>query len=257
MDRHADPVTEADFQAYVEDQLSPTRRVEVERFLCLNPDAAMRIITDLRIRDELRLALSEVPSERTVVALDAARRLERALSRDRVLRRALQAAAIIVLVATGWIAHAQFGPLIAGEAVASTVLPAYVADAVRAHRTSLLRAEMHSQRRAPEYDSREIWSATGIVMPSLPSGWTVTDVQVFPSTFGPSVEMAIRSDVFGAMSLFAVRPGTFKVLPATLAEQGDVAAAYWQIGDIAYALVARHDAKELSGAASRLAHTLY
>ena len=76
-------------------------------------------------------------------------------------------------------------------------------------------------------------------VPALPDDWTVADVQIFPSTFGPSVEMAIRTETSGRVSLFAVRPGIFDVVPATLAHQQDLTAAYWQIGDVAYALVGR------------------
>ena len=38
---------------------------------------------------------------------------------------------------------------------------------------------------------------------------------------------------------------------ATLAHQQDLTAAYWQVGDVAYALVARADSGELDRAATR------
>ncbi|MGZ9082517.1 MAG: anti-sigma factor family protein [Rhodoplanes sp.] len=257
MDHPVDPITEADLQAYVEDQLPAARRIEVETYLCHNPTDAMRIIADLKIRDELRLALADTPRALRIGTMDAARRLERGLSRDRILRWVRQVAAIIVLIGTGWLAHAQFGPLGVSEVVASAMPPAYVADAVMAHRTTLLRAVIRSQPESPAYDPAEIRSATAIALPTLPGDWTVTDVQIFPSTFGPSVEMAIRTEVFGSMSLFAVRPSTFNVVPATLVQRGDVAAVYWQIGEVAYALVARADSRELDKAATRLAESLY
>jgi anti-sigma factor RsiW len=116
---------------------------------------------------------------------------------------------------------------------------------------------MHSQPVAPRYDPAEIRSATAIVLPTLPDDWTVTDVQIFPSTFGPSVEMTIRAGSIGTVSLFAARPGTFDVVPATLSQQDDLSAAHWQIGEVAYALVTRGGTDELNRAAERLVDTLY
>jgi anti-sigma factor RsiW len=257
MDHPVDPITEADLQAYVEDQLPVARRIEVEIHLCHHPADAMRIISDLRVRDELRLALAEMPRMASIGASDAARRLERGLERGRLFHRVRQVGAVVALIGVGWLAHVEFGPLGVREVVASGMPPAYVTDAVRAHRTTLVRAGMRSQPGAPDYDPAEIRAATAIVIPALPEGWTVTDVQIFPSSFGPSVEMAIRTEPFGTVSLFAVRPGVFDVVPATLAHQQDLTAAYWQVGDVAYALVARADSGELDRAASRLARSLY
>jgi anti-sigma factor RsiW len=257
MNNPVDPISEADLLAYVEDQLPQVRRLEVETYLCHNPDSAMRIMMDLRIRDELRLALT-VPNTHRINNIDAARRLEQGLFRDRITNRVRQLAAVLILVGVGWFAHAQLGPLGVGEVVASSMSPAYVTDAVIAHRTAVLRSLMDSQPESPKYDLTEIRSATAIVIPTLDNDWQVTDVQIFPSTSGPSVEMAIRAQALGSMSLFAVRPETFDVLPVRLAQQGDVAAAYWQIGANAYVLVGQASySGEISKAATQLARTLY
>lgn len=95
-----------------------------------------------------------------------------------------------MFVAAGWFANASFGPLMVSEVVASTPPPTYVEDALMAHRTTMVRASMASQPEVPDYDSGRR-AATAIVMPGLPEGWRVTDVQLFPSKFGPSVEMAL------------------------------------------------------------------
>jgi anti-sigma factor RsiW len=257
MDHPVDPIIEADLQAYVEEQLPAARRIEVEAHLCHHPADAMRVMSDLRVRDELRLALADLPRMARADTTNAACRLERGLARGRLLRRARQIAAVIALIGSGWLAHAELGMLGVSEVVASGMPPAYVSDGVRAHRTALLRAGMHSQREVPDYDPAEIRTATAIVIPVLPEDWTVTDVQIFPSTFGPSVEMAIRTETFGVVSLFAVRPGVFDVVAATLAHQADLTAAYWQVGDVAYVLVAKAESGELDRAATRLARSLY
>jgi anti-sigma factor RsiW len=257
MDHRAEDVTEFDLQSYLADQLTAARRIEVEAWLSGKPEAAMQVMADLRIRDELRLALGDAPRRIDSRSADAARRLERGLSRDRFFRRLRGVAAALILVGIGWgSAHLGFGPLGIGKVAASAAPPAYVAEAIRAHRTALLRAGMHSQPVAPNYDPAEIRAATAIGMPALPADWKVADAQIFPSSNGPSVEMAIRGGALGSLSLFAARPGIFDVVPATLVHDGDLNAAYWQRGEVAYALVAAAGSRDLERAAEQLAGSL-
>ncbi|BBK44677.1 transcriptional regulator (anti-sigma factor) [Allostella vacuolata] len=257
MSQPVDPIVEADLQAYVDDELPVARRVAVEAYLCHRPAEALRVMADLRTRDELRLALGDRPAAARPATTEAARRVERGLGRDRVFRRLRRVAAVVLLLGCGWFANGQFGHLAVRQVAASAVPPSFVADAVMAHRTTLVRAGMRSQPEVRDYDPADIRAATAIAMPELPEGWHVTDVQIFPSTFGPCVELAMATPGLGKISLFAVRPGAFDVIPATLAREGDLAAAYWQMGEVAYALVGRGDARELDQAAGRLARSLY
>lgn len=252
-----DPVTDADLDGYVDDQLDVARRIEVEAYLAARPETAARIMADLRNRDELRLALADPASASRPSTADAARRVERGLARGRVFGILQRAAAIALFVSAGWLANEAIGPFSVSEVVASTPPPAYVEDALRAHGTSVLRASMASQPEVRNYDVEEIRSATAIVMPTLPQDWDVRDVQIYPSRFGPSVEMAIDAGDLGLLSLFAVRPGTFDVVQPTLAPAGDIASVYFQIGEVAYALVAAGDVEQLGRAAEKLAATLY
>ncbi|EJN06102.1 anti-sigma factor [Phyllobacterium sp. YR531] len=252
-----DPIVQADFDAYVDDQLDAARRIEVAGYLSEHPEVAARVMADLRVRDELRLALSAPSSVSGLASAQAAERLQRSLGRRQIFNRLQRVAAVALLVGLGWMAHAGFGPLVVSEVVASQPAPAYVEDAVMAHRTSLMRAAMPSQPGTKHYDPAEIRAATAIVMPKLPSEWKVKDVQLFPSTFGPSIELEIGSDRDGALSLFAVRPGSFDVVKPRIVGVGDMSAAYFQIGEVAYALVANAGSTELDKAANQLANTLY
>ena len=47
----SDPITEADLLAYIDDQLDPARRIEVEEYLARDPDAAARVMADLSDRE--------------------------------------------------------------------------------------------------------------------------------------------------------------------------------------------------------------
>lgn len=252
-----DPVTDTDLDAYVDDQLDVARRIEVEAFLSVRPEAAARVMSDLRMRDELRVALAGPIGMARPATAEAARRLERGLTRDRVFSVLQRAAAAAVLVAAGWLANGIFGPIAVTKVVASTQPPAYVEEAVRAHRTTLVREAMSSQKETPGYNADEIRAATAIVIPSLPADWKIRDVQVYPSPFGPSVEMAVETKDLGLVSLFAIRPGTFDVVKPTVVPSGDISSAYFQIGEVAYAVVGQGDAGNLDRAAEKLARTLY
>lgn len=252
-----DPVTDADLDAYVDDQLDVARRIEVEAFLAARPEAAARVMSDLRTRDELRVALAGSKGMARPATADAARRLERGLARGRALRTLQRAAAVAVLVAAGWLANGIVGPISVTKVVASTQPPVYLEEAIRAHRTTIMREAMSSQPEAPDYDADEIRAATAIIMPSLPKDWKVRDVQIYPSQFGPSVEMAVETRDLGLVSLFAIRPGTFDVVQPTVAPSGEISSAYFQIGEVAYAVVARSGVRDLDRTAETLANTLY
>lgn len=49
------PITEADLLAFVDDQLAPARRTEVEDFLVHSPQDAHRVAADLALLEGLRL----------------------------------------------------------------------------------------------------------------------------------------------------------------------------------------------------------
>jgi anti-sigma factor RsiW len=255
MTRQAEPVSEYDLHAYLDDQLELARRIEVEDYLARHPSAASQMMADMRARDALWAQFLPGPMTRPPIGtVEAARRLQRALVLGRVLEGLRRTAAIAALVAVGWVAHAEFGGI---NGRRNVVPPAFVEDAVMSHRTALVRAAMRSQPEAPGYDRDEIQATTRIVMPPLPGEWRIVDVQVFPSKVGPSVEMEIKAERLGTMSLFAVHLPTFAVIKPTLADHGTDATVFWQVGELAYALTGAVAGKDLERAATELAASLY
>jgi anti-sigma factor RsiW len=253
-----DPVIEADLHAYVDDQLDVGRRIEVEAYLSENPSIAAKVMADLRVRDELRLALAGMPTGVRQDTREAARVLESALNRPRTFDVMRRAASVALLIGAGWIAHAWIAPGSIGEVVASVPPPQFVEEAMRAHQTAELREQMSSQAEVSRFDPAEIRSATAIVLPTMPAEWSVRDAQVFPSTYGPSVELEVEPQSGERLSLFAVRPGNFSVQQVLLKQEGQTNAAYWQIGEVAYALISEtENADKLAEQARKLARTLY
>jgi len=232
----SDPVTESDLLAYVDDQIDVARRIEIEDYLAQNPEAAARVMADLKARDLLRLAFAgdlPRPPERMI---EAAGRLERRLGWRELGRRLQRIAAVVALIGFGWFAHSQVGLFGITDSKASPKPPAFVEDALHSHNTALVRARMNSQPEAAAYDPAEILAATGIALPPLPEDWRVQDVQVFPSRDGHSVEMVVEAEALGRLSLFAAQTSAFNVISPTLVRMDKARAVYWQTGQLAYAL---------------------
>lgn len=260
VDPAADPVVEADLHGYIDGQLPLPRRIAVEAHLAGRPEFAARVMQDLRLRDELTLALTAAsPAPRPQTA-QAARRLGRVLRWRRHAERFRRVAAIGLFLAAGWFAHAQFGTLGVSEVSASGLPPAYLTEAF---------ASLDGREGAPGagaksvYDPRRILAETAIVLPALPEDWRVENVAIVPSAHGPGVGVSIVAPDLGPVSLIALRPGVFDVLPVTMGRKETLSVAHWQIGDVAYALVARDSgrndggARDIDRAADRLARTLY
>lgn len=246
-----DPISEVDLDAYVDDQLAVDRRIAVEAHLATHPETAARVMTDLRMRNELRLALGGQPEVVSPRTNEAARKLERAIGRSHRLRQLPRIAALGLVLCVAWLAHAHIGGIGAVNATVST--PAHVTEALTTFRAQKDRLPA---KVAEPYRPADIRAMTAIALPELPEGWSVRGTEIVPSRFGPSIELTLDADRIGRAALFAVRPGTFDVVPATAVHDGE-SAAYWQIGDVAYVLVAQTDAKDLELIARDLAATLY
>jgi anti-sigma factor RsiW len=251
----SDPITEADLLAYVDDQLDPARRIEVEEHLARDPDAAARIMADLKDRDTLRLIHASPLPRPAEPTLAAAVRLERALGWQTLSLKLRRIAAVVALIGFGWFAHGQVGLGIT-DSEASPKPPAFVEDALHSHETALVRARMVSQPETAAYDPAEIMAATGIRLPDLPDDWRVRDAQVFPSRDGHSIEISVDASNLGRVSLFAAHVPVFNVIDPTVARFDEAKTVYWQTGQLAYALTGIGSDKAIERAAARLSRTL-
>jgi anti-sigma factor RsiW len=244
-----DPITDDDLIAFIDGQIAPMRRLEVEAHLANNPEAAARVMAEMHDRDALRACFERVPGpgpDRNVVL---ARRFDRNLRWRRVASRLKRAAAIAVLVGAGWLAHDEIGRFGVPDTLAATPDPALIADARQARAVAQLRKNLVGQGDAA-YDRARLRAVTGIDLPALPDGWHVRDIQVFPARHGTGIEIALDAGPFGEASLFATRG--IRGGPATLtgSEDGDVLS--WNAGDTAYALSGPQEDADLRQAASLL-----
>lgn len=131
--------------------------------------------------------------------------------------------------------------------------PEFVEEAVASHRTTLIRASMKSQPEAHVLDPVEIRAATGLRVPPLSTRWALTDVQIYPSDWGPIVQVAAVTERGEPVSLVAMRIDvTADRAPILRTHKGE-RVAYWEDGGQAYGVVGAIPANRLLGLAAELA----
>lgn len=247
-----DPITDIDLAGYVDGQIEPMRRLDVEAHLARHPEIAAQVMSELHVRDALREAFAHKPGPGPERVRLAARRFDRALRWDRFAGRLKRAAAIAVLVGAGWLAHGEINEFGVPGTFAASIDPAVAADARKARETARLRSVIASQAKVTVYDRAGIEAATGVALPQLPADWTVRDVLITPAHNGAGVEVAIDAGPLGDLSLFATR-ARVEGNPGEVTRSDDGGTAFWTSGRSAYALSGPQQPETLTVAANRLA----
>lgn len=250
------PVEETDLVAYVDDQLDLARRIEVEAWLGSHPEAAARVMIDLRLRDTLQFEFARVGAPPSAPAFDGARRLGRGLRWRSVMMRVRRVAAILLLLGAGWASHAWLGVTGANPVAAAPALPLYADEAIDAHRTTMLR-DAAGLAALPADEVRAAEAAVGIALPGLPAGWTLGAIEVVPWDDGSGIEAVLASAGLGTATLFAATTPEFAVAAPSAIEAGGLAVAYWRVGHQVYALCADAPAASVLAAAEGLAASLW
>lgn len=240
-------IASIELEAYVDDQLDLARRMAVEERLAHDPALAASVMEDLRARSALRLlARAQGPVPPGLGA--AANRLQQRLAGKPRSRRFRPLAGLMTSAAA-----AVLLMIAVNEGPAQAEPPPYVADALMAYRTGLIRAGMESLPPSRVFDAGEVMRATRIRIPVLPEGWTVRDVQILPSDQGPALQIMVRTAGGAAISIFAVHAASEAPATPAVIDKGAEAVAYWRNGDISYALTGAAAPEALDIAARDLA----
>ncbi|WP_435170942.1 anti-sigma factor family protein [Falsirhodobacter sp. 1013] len=242
-------VTPEDLTAYVDDQLDPWQKVAVEDWLARHPKEAAGVMADLRLRNELRLAVpvAQGPDDQ---------RLARAHLRARRRQWMTRAGSVTALAASMLLAVGiVIGPFGIHEGIAASPPPTFVQGALSARDASVLRLAMVSAPEVLHVDRLELRAMTGIVVPDVPETWVVRDVQIFPSPEGPGVEMVFDTPLHGRMSMFSVRSSEEARYSGSL-QRGSLGVAWFRKNDVVYILSGPGSATTLDTTARDLASTL-
>ena len=246
----AEPVSDIEIEAYVDGELDLDRQLAVERHLARSPTTAARVMADFASRTALRLTQPALATGQGLL-IEAAEALGRQLARPPRAPLAFfsrRRAGIAAIVVAGVSAMVAFAPR---DATASP--PPYVSSAVMAFQTGLIRAGMQSQPETLRFDPADVQRTTNIRVPTLPRGWQVTDVQLFPSADGPALQIMVHTPDARIVSIFAVRSGVAAPAHPVALRHGGASVAYWRNGPIAYALTGIEAPEALDLAAEDLA----
>jgi len=216
-------ITETELQAFVDNQLDAACRVEVCDYLLAHPETAERVLLDLRNRDAMVAAAAAQRDEPAARLNDAALALQGAMTAPRQRRFLKPAATLIAML----LILEVVGPPVRKSGRVEAAVPAIVQEAFEARQTSILRAAMPSQVAAPLFDPQDVRAATRISIPVLPADWRLRDVQLFPSDYGPSLQVIAETPGHRRMALFATRARTADVAISGRAKVGDQDAIYW------------------------------
>ncbi|WP_295485300.1 anti-sigma factor [uncultured Pseudomonas sp.] len=229
--------TEHELHAYVDDRLTPARRVEVEAWLTAHPDQAARIEAWRQDARRLRAALagfSDLPPNP---------HLELAPLRQRLARRRRQrlaSAAVLVLALGlggfgGW--QARESTLFAG------LLP--MADAVEAHKLFAQTAQLDIAAKDPA--QLQAWLGRHFArvgqLPDLSSyGLQPVGARLLANEDGPAALLVFQDAGGQRISLFLRSPGAhYGQMPSGQRVDGQLEARYWSHGAYNFALVSAAD----------------
>lgn len=235
----SDEPSEFDLHAYVDDQLAAGQRFALEAHLSEHPALAARVMKELSTRSALRLLA------------DDGTPVPQALERQAEAMRSGPPRPF-------WSKAMPLGGGLALAAALSTFLlfpdrpPDYVDMAVASHRVAMMRADMASQAEARVLDHREILSRARIHLPALPANWRVTDVQLFPTSSGPALLVAVTTTDERNLSLFALRQRSDAPEIPDAVREGSQSVAYWRRGDMSYALTGEDEPRMLDQVAEGL-----
>ncbi|WP_448203782.1 anti-sigma factor family protein [Azospirillum sp. sgz302134] len=266
------PISDIDLNAYVDGELDAARRIEVEAYLASHPEAAARVMHDMRLRNEISLFMTEAAPVQPTAAAEApspgpphARRtgwrrpigatigamVDRARGRagagSSVGRR--RAVAALCLIGIGWVLH--------GTAESVSVNPVAAAHAATHYIT--VAAQTHQQAQHSEISFKPFADAAHslfkrlnshnpevtVPLPELDIARVPDGLRTVSWDGGIAVQAAYHAGREGLITLFASEVDHFAVTAPQAERIGDVAVAYWQVGNTVYALCGERSESEI------------
>lgn len=232
----ASPVSETDLHAYVDDQLAPERRADIEAWLAMHPDDAARVAAWQTQADELRAHFAPElasPVPPAMAALFQARQ-----GRDRAFRWALQAAAVLLVavigIGAGWWGRGQIAP---------PRLAALPQEAARAHLVYSREVLHPVEVAASEEQHLVAWLSkrlgTAIRVPSLAAeGYSLVGGRLLPAATaeGTAAQFMYETRQGQRLTLYIRSGETGDDTSFRFAAEGQAAAFYWVDRGFGYAL---------------------
>jgi anti-sigma factor RsiW len=235
------PIAEEDLHAFVDGQLVPPRRAEVQRYLDANPQEARRVAAWSAQREALRDALAPYATAPLPPGLNLSRLIEARLRPRRTIW--LTAASVLLALAVGgtagWMVRAPTGPtrtalamsLLEQQGLASHVV--YAAD--KRHPIEVPAAE---RDHLAQWLSNRL--SRGVAPPALDAlGYRLIGGRLLATEHGGAAALFMYEDAHGQRLSLVLRPMA-RDLRAARADmrEGAVNGCAWIADGIGYAVVA-------------------
>jgi len=242
-------ISDGELHAYVDGELTASRRAEVEAFLADSPDDAARVE---EYRD-LTLALhalgdeTELTRNPEIETLTAS--LEKTIGRRRLTQRLMRVAAVSAFIIAGFGAFTSYSDRLDGP---EDRFVAFTQQATDAHLLFAGRLTEPKQVRLDDKSRVVSWLSqrlTGIPLqaPDLePFGYQLTVERILPSRNGPAAQLMYEHQKEKRpVTLFIGKNRDSGQTAFTFVQNSDVAVFYWQDGPFAYSLAGGLERQQL------------
>lgn len=249
-------VTDFELHAYVDGELDPQRRVQVEAWLVQHPDVAQKVRAYQQIQDQLHQRFDSVLTEADDVPGMSGLRSERRQPVDYV-RAAVVAGLMLVSGLTGWVLHPEKSAETVSVAQADLVQPATFAHRVYSTETS-----RPVEIAAPQQASLDRWVSqrmhTNLSAPDLQAeGLAFIGGRLLPSTNRMAAQYMYEDGQGQRVTLYVRRiadPGSGDGFQ--YAEKDGLHVFYWMRKDMGYAVIGEQPASRLIAIASLVQNRL-
>lgn len=198
MSKRTDEDLENDLQNIFQADLDPDRAYAVTDYLAENPERAAELLSDVRNNAALRMAISGSDDISSPDLVAEAHRLQNRLQGQQMFRRMAPVALACLLFTTGWLGNSAW------QMTGPSGAPPLVEAALDAQAALEVRHWMVSQPESTDMNPEELVAALGFVLPPLPDGWIVRDVQIVATPDRPGVALVLDAPELGSVFLFAV-----------------------------------------------------
>lgn len=234
------PIADADLHAYLDDQLTPERRAEVETYLRNHPDAE-KLQQYLHINEAIQNQFNPVLQEPIPAALQVP-------VNHQVWWRSI--AAIITLLTIGgligWLLHDMHRPIDTNLVYAELAQPAAFAHKV--YTTDQSRpVELNAAREQELINWLSTRMRSSIKAPNLSTqGYELIGGRLLPSTNRMAAQFMYQDQDRQRLTLY-IRRGAWKNKKTVFhyARTNDINTFYWIDGDFGYALSGNQDKTQL------------
>ncbi|MFC5519604.1 anti-sigma factor family protein [Polaromonas jejuensis] len=256
----AAPVTEADLHAYVDQQLTAARRLDIEHFLASRPDERQRVLEWQRQNALLREWLD--PVVREPLPLDLPLKPEAAAWPWRGLAAGI-AVAVVSAGSAWWVRGAMDGDaarlaaakaglqLAANNTANAGQLPGFAQRAAVAHLVYSPDARRPVEVGADQEQVLVTWLSKRLGTPVHPPalsalGYELVGGRLLPGDKGPVAQFMYTAASGQRLTLYVTREAAGKATAFRFGQDGAVNVFYWVDRNFGYALSGGIDRKELA-----------